>query len=243
MSYTTLYAIARDGSLVEWREYKNSHGSAPAIWSTLAPKYVADVAPLGEHPGPHQRHWLFGDAPGRPSPMQELWKLANEGGMQEFERRACWTTYDRACVRIEDVPLYADALDEFTRVYGPVHERLGYVFHIGAMAADLRSIYQEREENGWRGVAWNQTSTADTWHSQEPTDEQRRDGYEKRVRDAVPGLREEDVDAVVDLMMEVAEAAEDGEERVEDNVDHFGCTWLPTANVNTLGDPEDDHAV
>lgn len=195
MSSTTLYVIERDGSISERTSYSNSHGSAPAVWSALSAKYIPNTVQVGERWHEGQRHWMLGDPPA----SDDLWKLANAGGMQDFERRTCWMTYDRACVRTNDLLLYADALAEFDRVYGPIHERLGLAFHIGKMADDLRAVHADAEANGWRGVAWNQTSLADTWVRREPP------GVEDEYDDGIP-----------------------------DNVDAFGCTWLPSAGVEVL---------
>lgn len=227
MSSTTLYAIEQDGSLTEWTEYKNSHGSAMAIWSTLAAKHIANVKQLGERD--YSKRNVFD-----PDVTRELWQLANAGGMEEYERRTYWTTYDRAVVRIEDVPLYAEALAEFARVHGPEHERLGYVFHVGTIAEDLRKIYDEREEKSWRGVAWNQTSLADTWHSQEPTEEMRRSAISGRVQEALDGATLADGHTLADEVTDVVMEMQDGEDRVADNIDTFGCLWLPGAGIETL---------
>jgi hypothetical protein len=231
MSSTTLYVIEKDGSLTEWTEYKNSHGSASAIWWTLAAKYVPGVRQLGESDY-SKRSFMDDDV------SRELWQLANRGGMEEFERRACWTTYDRAVVRMSDVPIYADALDEFARVYGPTHERCGYVFHIGQMAADLRAVLIDGAAKEWRGVAWNQTSVADTWHSQEPTDDMRRAEISARIQEAMDGATLVDgltlADVVADAVMEIIAEMQDGEDRVPDNIDAFGCVLLPGVGVDRM---------
>lgn len=168
MSSTTLYVIEKDGTLSEWTEYRNAHGVAPAIWHSLAAKYVPGVRPLGskDYSG---RDYLDREV------SRELYRLAKTPGtMADFERRVYWTTHDRTAVSIENLPCYADAFAEFARVYGPDHERVGYVFHLGQMAEDMRKIYDERGEKGWRGVAWNQTSIESTWHQQKPTPEMKR---------------------------------------------------------------------
>jgi hypothetical protein len=231
MSSTTLYVIERDGSLTEWTEYKNSHGSAPAIWWTLAAKYVPGVRQLGETDY-SKRGFMDGDV------YREVWQLANRGGMEEFERRACWTTYDRAAVRIEDVPLYADALAEFARVHGPDHARAGYVFHIDAMAEDLRKVFADSEAHAWRGVAWNQTSVAGTWHSQVPTDDVRRETLTERIQATMDNATLVDgstmASVIADEIMDIIGEIQEGDDRVDDNVDTFGCTWLPGPGVDII---------
>ncbi len=81
MSSTTLYVIEKDGTLSEWTEYRNAHGVAPAIWHSLAAKYVPGVRPLGskDYSG---RDYLDREV------SRELYRLAKTPGtMADFERR------------------------------------------------------------------------------------------------------------------------------------------------------------
>jgi hypothetical protein len=182
MSTTTLYAVLPDGTLSEQGKYNNGHGSGPAVWSILAPKYLPNVnrATRGDERfwdviDPAKRHWM------EPAVLKELCALANAGGMAEYERRTMWATCDDVVVRIEDVGCYAAAMAKFAEIYGPIQDRRA--FSIGDQAKDMQRIYDEHKEEGWRGVCWQQHSCSNNFGSGEMTEARRADLLGARLAD------------------------------------------------------------
>jgi hypothetical protein len=138
VSATTLYKITNEGDLEVAATYRNSFGGAMAIWVILMAKYKPGCAAWDE------KH------------LVPLWSMANDGRMEEFERRTMWTTYDKACIRFEDMPLYAEAMERFAEVHGP--SQIGRAFSIPEQAADLRRLHAAGE---LRGVCWSQNSACE----------------------------------------------------------------------------------
>lgn len=158
----------------------------------------------------------------------------------EFERRTCWATYDRACLRTSDIPLYAEAMERFANFYESAME--GKVFSIPEQAADMRKIFAEAEANGWRGVCWNQTSVAECWEDEEATEDEMRSMLMERLRElGAIGDNDEtacltdSVGSILDVALAFIDDMRGVEFRVPYNVDrHQRHWWLPGADASVL---------
>lgn len=138
-----MYAVARDGNVVPFAEFKNAFGGAIAIWRILFDRYVEPDDDLGFY-------GLFRDG------IRGLFDLARENKFEPWETVTLMTTCDRVVISIEHVESVASAFEEFDRQHGPA--QAGLAFSVGAQAKALRCLLEEREQEGWRGVCWNQTS-------------------------------------------------------------------------------------
>jgi hypothetical protein len=78
MSRTTLYKVPEKGGIEVVAEFRNSHGSAPYIWSKLGITYF----------GWEEYGWYSKD-------MNMMWKLAKDHKVHLFERVTLMTTFDR----------------------------------------------------------------------------------------------------------------------------------------------------
>ena len=85
MSYTTLYLVPKKGSLIDFEEYKNSHGGAPFIWSALYDKYLKD-------PNIKYDSWLS-DKEGK------LSKLVKSERLNKHEKICLASTFDKVMVK------------------------------------------------------------------------------------------------------------------------------------------------
>jgi hypothetical protein len=236
MSHTSLYIITADGEIESYAEYRNSHGSAPQVWDILGERYLSDYHPHGTQYDPAIHRVWINDR----SVLADLFRLANSGGMEDFERRTLWTTDDNVLVRIEDVPAYADAMAKFAEVYGP--QRPGEVFSIGQQAEDLRRVYAELEAKGWRGVGWNQTSVGESFTSQPASPAQLADAFIDALIEAglipMPKAPDQRFELPIDKLTEAAvswaqELVDEGT-CVDYNVDqHTEHEWLPRAGEST----------
>lgn len=90
--------------------------------------------------------------------LKELFDLARQNKIEPWETVTLMTTCDNVLIPIEHVESVASAFDEFVKRYGPIQESRQHAFSIPDQARELRRMLEEREEKGWRGVCWNQTS-------------------------------------------------------------------------------------
>jgi hypothetical protein len=140
MSRTTLYGIEEDGSWSVIAEFRNSHGSAAAVWTHLVEKY--DIDPDG---------FIY-------DRWEKLWKeKKHEARFLDYEWYVLMTTYDRAVLPADLVPVVADAMERFYEEYKSV--RPDYVCSLDAQAKALRMAVAE----GTAYFAWNQTSVCESW--------------------------------------------------------------------------------
>jgi hypothetical protein len=140
MSYTTLYGAPKKGELEILQEYKNSHGSAPAIWSHLSQKHLG------------QRH-LFGD-----EEYKKLWALQDDARLEEYEKTALVATFDNCMIKTKDLPRVIDA---FEKVYAAT-QNPQYINHLSAIAGDLKTV----DAKQYAAVCFCWTSVCgDAWYS------------------------------------------------------------------------------
>lgn len=146
MSYTELYVVRPDGQVTSYAQFGNAHGGAMAVWRILIEKYFGVTG--------------VGLIRMMDNNFKELFDLQTRGGLESWEDLVLTTTHDNVIVPIEHVETVAAAMEKFDEVYGPNERAKNYAFSIGSQAKELRQILAEREEHGWRGVCWNQTSVS-----------------------------------------------------------------------------------
>lgn len=155
MSYTELFGVQKNGDVIPIAKYKNAHGGAAFVWTSLAKKYEIDGPLIAFRPGERSRWENLWD-----------WAKANPDRLRAWEWNTLLSTYDN--VVVTDLDLLADSLVRFEdALANGIH-----VCHLALQARELRLLAAE----GYRGAAWNQTSVnADyIWCIyDEVTDEQR----------------------------------------------------------------------
>jgi hypothetical protein len=162
MSYTSLLVVPAKGPMETFKEYSNSHLSAPTIWSLLFDKYVPKRF---EHDS-----WICGNA-------QALWNLADPTSpLTEYERMALTLTFDNMILRVRDIPLAVNVLRKIN--FDIMESRPDLLApHWEDICDDLLDIYNSRWLNRlmfWKpriiGVAFHWTSVScDIWESKYPT--------------------------------------------------------------------------
>lgn len=143
-----MYLVDRDGDVVPLATLQNAHGGAMAIWRILAEKRLG-ISGM-------RFTMLMMDG------MRPIFQGAREGKFEPWETVALMTTTDRVIVPTEHVEAVASALQKFDDEYGSEMRANDYVFHVGAQARALRDYVEKAEENGWRGVCWNQMSVSES---------------------------------------------------------------------------------
>lgn len=140
MSTTDVFPIDPDGSIETVWRVPNAWGGAMAVWTGLAQKYVPE----------YEVYEAMMDG------YKKVIALAKDPRIERWERIVLLTTCDGALVKAENFGKVAEAFETFYAEHKKYHE--GKVFHIDKQAELLRRLEKEREEKGWRGVGWNQTS-------------------------------------------------------------------------------------
>jgi hypothetical protein len=117
MSYTTALGVTPDRRPVELRQFGNSHGWAPSIWSRLLRSQGHGDGYIFDNP------WL-----------DRLWQSIET--LPEWQQAPLVLTFDTGVVPYQAFEWAADQLDEFERRL-PAPD--GHVSHVPAMAELLRS--------------------------------------------------------------------------------------------------------
>jgi hypothetical protein len=143
MSSSTLYAVFRT-TATRIAEYRNSYGTAPAIWGHMCEEYLHE----------DRSSWLFGVRD------KGLWDLAKNPAVPEHLRLCHVFTFDHALVPRDCLGRMADALN---LAYSDLIRRHpNHVNHWQAIAADLRKAKVDRRA---LGIGLGCTSVADPWAS------------------------------------------------------------------------------
>lgn len=126
-----------------------------AVWGALSQKYL---------PG-------YEGYKGLVDGYQKLFDLLKTNKLARWERIVLLTTCTQAVVRAENFGEVAQAMETFYENYKGVLE--GKVFHLDKQAEALRQLEEQREEKGWRGVCWNQTTLCGSawWVNEESEDD------------------------------------------------------------------------
>lgn len=149
MSYSTLYQVFKT-TVRPVAEYRNGHGTGPAIWGELREGYLG------------QKRFGYGQND------DWLWALARTK-LVPLSLRACHViTFDYALIKPEHAQVMAELIAE-----GGAMLSREYVNHFPAIAEDIASHKFDRRA---LGLAINCTSVSDLWeewvrgHGREPFD-------------------------------------------------------------------------
>jgi len=118
MSCTEIYSFNNDGNTEYIADVENSWRGAMAIWSYLEKKYLQPYIPnyvkcCNWYRSEMTSEEIFeriGFEPSRFSsfsednPMKEVWNLADNTDIPEYERIVLFTTFDKFLVKKEDIP-------------------------------------------------------------------------------------------------------------------------------------------
>ena len=104
MSYTTAYAVWPGERHEKLKDFRNSHGSAPVVWSKLFARYVD-----GSGPYPNSGYMFR---------TEELWPLYKRKDIPEPLRRVLMMTFDDAYVARENYARAADDIRAFLAAFG-----------------------------------------------------------------------------------------------------------------------------
>lgn len=139
MSTSSLHAIFKTVA-TELREYRNGHGTGPAIWGHLEQHYL----------GGDRFRWFSSD--------DKLWKLARDERVPLCLRACHVFTFDGAVIPPDKLAPMAELLAEGGRIIGESAPE--YVNHFPTIASDLASL---RLHHRAVGVGLSCTSVSDMW--------------------------------------------------------------------------------
>lgn len=166
MSCTELYSFDKTGNAHHFGDVRNAWRGAMEVWRIMEERHLPSFVPeyvkffYWYHPGISQEEVeahlgykptrcmpSFGDGE---NPMHEIWELANNEDVPEFERIVLCTTFDDILVRREQIPMVIDAF----RRFGGETSLPEQADVLEKMLADPDII----------AVGWNQTSVnGDSW--------------------------------------------------------------------------------
>lgn len=159
MSCVEIYAINRDGDVVDFGEARNSHGYAPHIWEVLSQKLCGTSFP-----------WSSKDVP--------VWKKFRDPSVSENERIVLGATYDAVWIKRENIPRLVTALEAFWEKHATIYpqETRPSMFSTPVPVAVYRTIPALIEilvkiaaDDKYRGVCFNATSVnGNPWRVREP---------------------------------------------------------------------------
>lgn len=140
MSYTTVYGIRFGEAAEEAATLKNSWGSAPVIWDTLCKKWLG------------RDSWL--------SDNQDLWNLALDARLPEYERALLAMTFDRSYVSAENIDKAIGHVREWLANHKEDPDRVNHWPAIIDIMIDLDAKNQ--------GIAFHMTSVSadDYWEGE-----------------------------------------------------------------------------
>lgn len=153
MSYTTMLTVMKSGAMRHKHEYRNSHLSAPIIWTQLYDKYVPH--------GPYA--YMFSD-----EESKKLWALAKDSRLAEHEKIALVLTFDNLVLKKKYFASVVDALRKIeTDCVAAMKKKHGEgtidSTHLTAIANDLEALQKDKTV---QGVAFIWTSVCgDCWDS------------------------------------------------------------------------------
>ena len=154
MSRTDMYVVRKSGDVTFRKDYQNSHGSAPAVWTYLWDKYIREPS------DPDWKTWL--------TDADSLWALAKDSRLDDTDRIALVFTFDRLIFGRKTWPRLVEVLKEsYQRSF-----KNGYVNHLSTIAEDIEQL---KDEEDIIGVCFNMTSiSCDFWTVYEEEDEESR---------------------------------------------------------------------
>lgn len=155
MSYTEMLGVPEKGEIQGVQVYRNSWGSAPAIWERLFQKYLSK--------GEKWENWM--------NDVDALWDLVGDSRLEEYEKICLLLTFERMIVKKEDFVKVAIALKIMAK-----EEKEQFpekVNHLGTIADDLIS---DKMKN-YMGACFIWTSvTGDVWDQPHKESDYNEDG-------------------------------------------------------------------
>lgn len=158
MSYSTLYKVYKTRA-VEITEYRNSHGTAPPLWSWLTSKFLSQNQVDCYYNCLPGSHWGSGD-------LRPLWDLARNPRVPYHFRICHAFTFDYACCPPEKVKLLANCCDLVDEEISKWPFWANSVNHWGRISETLSVLKLDKR---CMGVSLDGTSVSNIW-----TDEYRR---------------------------------------------------------------------
>lgn len=152
MSYTELFYFDCNGDACKLTELHNAWCGAVAVWRALEIKYLPPCKPARGDAvveGYSRVTSLDEDM------MKDIWRLFKRNDVEESDRLVLGTTFDNVVVFSKDIPALIVALKKFAQDNPQTS--------IGAQAVVLEKLLQDKEKEGFAGVAWNQTSVNQPW--------------------------------------------------------------------------------
>ena len=151
MSKTTLMKVTKDGTVEQFKEYRNAFGFGPFIWTALCDCYLNGMSWVTAGPD-----------------LQRLWDLANDDRLANAEKIALVATFDYAMVKREDIGLVSHAFFWFVKEHQPQN----VVCSLMDQVRDLTTLAQDED---CAGAAWWGTSVSqDPWAVRYLEDDSRR---------------------------------------------------------------------
>jgi len=167
MSCTEIYSFNKEGNAVLSGEVNNSWSGAMTVWSFLEKKYLPPYIPnyakccnwykpgmtseevacrIGYEPS------RISEFSGRDMPIKEVWDLADNKDIPEYERIVLFTTFDKCLVKKEDIPKVITAFRKFEAET-----------NLKEQAGILEELFNDED---CIAVGWNQNSiNRETWEN------------------------------------------------------------------------------
>ena len=137
MSYTEMFKVPENGSMVSVAEFSNAFLSAWHVWSEMAEAYLGEDA---------SRMMLEKN-------MQPVWDLWKRPDIPLDYRIIMGSTFDNVMVKRGNFVRLAKAMEAFAKRFGP-----------GTLWEQAQMLRELADDETAYAVCWNQTSVnADTW--------------------------------------------------------------------------------
>lgn len=154
MSCTEMFYFDSKGNARELTELHNAWAGAVAVWQALERKYLPPYKPAWARDGAvvegYSRVTSFDE-----DAMKDIWALFKRADVEESDKLVLGTTFDNVVVLSKDMPALIAALKKFAECNPQTS--------IKAQAAVLERLMQDKEKEGFAGIAWNQTSVNQPW--------------------------------------------------------------------------------
>lgn len=141
MSYTTMFIVPKKTQLKPFKEYRNSFGSAFAVWSYLWDKYLKT----------HEHDYMHGT-----TQYERLWPVWKDSRLLECEKICHTMTFDDAIIKQADLKFVSDKCTEFAHLYAAKNPSAAN--HWKSIGEDLLLVPKSAY-----GVCFRWTSVTDQW--------------------------------------------------------------------------------
>lgn len=158
MSHTILFKILRNGDVVEYARFQNSHLGADLIWRNMGERWLGDKDYLHKSNTNDLFHTHYNDG----YDSMKFWHLVYQKSIPMEERIMLASTYDYVVVKKKNISRLIKAFEYYVQSY----ENSG---HISDQIEALKELSKKRIF----GICWNQTSVScDMWYEQWKFDEE-----------------------------------------------------------------------